>query len=146
VGLAQFSETKILLIEDEAFIRSTVKYMFRSLGRPEVQEASDGSEALALLTSGYEPSIVLCDVHMQPMGGLAFIQELRALNLPALVELPVVMLTSASDRETVTAALAYPPVDYILKPVSAQLLSDRMVAILAQAAARRAWAGFKTSN
>ena len=133
--LPEFHGIQILLVEDEPFIRSTLKRMLRPLGNPEVREASDGSEGLSLLRFGYVPALILCDVQMQPMDGLTFMRAVRALPDRASAAIPAIMLTAASDQETVLAVSGLGHAGYLLKPVSPKLLADRMEAMFVRRSA-----------
>ena len=92
---------KILLVEDEPFVRATLKRILRGLGRPEVSEASDGESAFAILRSGYSPDLIICDVQMAPMAGLTFMRHLRGMSDQELAGTPAIMLTATADGQTV---------------------------------------------
>ena len=66
---------RILILEDDAFQRAVAVSMFRSLGCHEVFEASDGSEALAVLQQVGTVDIAVCDLQMEGMDGLAFLRR-----------------------------------------------------------------------
>jgi two-component system chemotaxis response regulator CheY len=138
--VAEHPGLKILLIEDETFIRTTLKKILRALGHPEVCEASDGSEALSALRFGYSPDLILCDVKMAPMDGLTFVQHLRALPKLQLAETPVIMLTVSSDGQTIHDALELGISDYLLKPVSPRRLAEQIEVLLARKGRQSEWA------
>jgi two-component system chemotaxis response regulator CheY len=123
-------KVRVLLVEDEPFIRGTIRRMLRALGCSEVREAPDGTEALALLSYGYRPALVLCDVHMAPMDGLAFLRHLRAGSDPVQAKVPIIMLTGATDEETVRAARGLGIGGYLVKPVSPATLAERVNTVL----------------
>lgn len=125
-----FLTTRILLVEDEAFIRNTLKRMLRSLGCSDIREACDGTEALKMLDDGFRPDAVLCDYRMTPMDGLAFMRRMRASSDPARARIPIVMLTAATDEATVRTAVALGIRGYVVKPVTPKQLSDRLSAVL----------------
>ena len=66
---------RILILEDDSFQRAVAVSMFRSLGCHEVYEASDGSEALAVLQQVGVVDIAVCDLQMEGMDGLAFLRR-----------------------------------------------------------------------
>jgi two-component system chemotaxis response regulator CheY len=121
---------RVLLLEDEAFIRETIRVMLRGFSNVEVREGVDGTEGLRLMEEGFSPDVVLCDVHMEPMDGLAFLRQLRASRDPARTTLHVIMLTAASDPETVRAAVTLGVSSYLVKPVSLKRLEERLSAAL----------------
>ncbi len=127
-----FSSIHILLVEDEVFIRNTIKRMLRSLGSRDIREASDGTEALKMLTDGFLPDVVLCDFRMAPMDGISFMRQVRAFSDPARAQTPIITLTAATDEATVRAAVALGIRGYVVKPVSPKQLSDRLSAVLGE--------------
>ncbi len=69
---------RVLVLEDHAFQRSVAVNMLRTLGCREVFEASDGAEALALLQEVGTVDVALCDLQMEGMDGLEFLQRVGA--------------------------------------------------------------------
>ena len=90
---------KVLVVDDNAIVRlGLVRVLDQIEAVDAVAEAADGQEAIEL-ARGFAPDVVLLDVRMPRMGGLE--------ALPVLAQgAKVVMLTSADDAETVTAAVA----------------------------------------
>ncbi len=72
-----FDSLHVLIIDDNVHMRDVVETLLRALGVGTISLASNGHEALGLLRS--EPiDIVLCDLELEPRGGLDFIREMRA--------------------------------------------------------------------
>ncbi|MFJ2280759.1 EAL domain-containing protein [Pseudomonas sp. NPDC087803] len=69
---------RILVLEDHPFQRSVAVSMLQSLGCHQVFEASDGAQALALLDEVGTVDIALCDLQMEGMDGLEFLQRVGA--------------------------------------------------------------------
>ena len=69
---------RILVLEDHAFQRSVAVNLLQGLGCQQVLEASDGAQALALLDEVGAVDIALCDLQMEGMDGLAFLQRVGA--------------------------------------------------------------------
>jgi EAL domain-containing protein (putative c-di-GMP-specific phosphodiesterase class I)/ActR/RegA family two-component response regulator len=66
----------ILIVEDHDFQRRILARMLGALGARSVLEAANGREALALLDAGAQPALVICDLDMPEMDGMAFIRHL----------------------------------------------------------------------
>ena len=115
----------ILIVDDEPFIRRTVRAMLSRVGCPYAEEAEDGERALSYIEMS-KPDLVLCDLEMKPMGGLEFVRRLREHANPALRDLPVIMLTSDADPKSVQTAAKFAISGYLVKPVSPKQLADRV--------------------
>ena len=120
---------KILLVDDEPFMRSTIKAVLRLVDRFDVCEADDGDTAL-VLTDSFQHDVVLCDIFMPRMGGLEYVAQLRKHPTSWMREMPVLILTGSADEATVRDAVRHQINGYLLKPVSSQALGARLRTIL----------------
>ena len=123
----------ILLVEDDPDILHMVAYKLRRAGF-EVVETTDGLAALDACRRE-PPDLVLLDVRMPRMDGIAVCRELRA--GPRTGDVPIVMLSARArdqDRELAYTAGA---TDYVVKPFSPRALVERVEAVLAREAQRR---------
>ncbi|HEY9649180.1 MAG TPA: response regulator [Coleofasciculaceae cyanobacterium] len=82
---------RILIIEDEANLRTVVRTCLEMLGGWEVLQASSGQEGL-LLAQREKPDVILLDAMMPGMDGITVLEELLA--HPELQDIPVVFLTA----------------------------------------------------
>jgi len=134
---AEVHAIRVLLIEDDPFVRATLKRMLALLGCTEVQEAGDGGAALALLDAGFRPELVICDLQMEPMDGLSFLEGLRCADDLALAKVPVIMLTALSDKETMRPTAGLAVSSFLLKPVYGAQLAAHINAIFRRGGAAR---------
>ncbi len=111
LGEASQNNPMILVVDDESGVRGVFSKYFKSKGF-EVLEASSGEEALDQVLKK-KPSVVLMDVRMPGMGGLAALETMLA----AYPDLGVVMTTGEGDDETIQKALRLGAYDYVMKPV-----------------------------
>ncbi|MFM2044620.1 MAG: hypothetical protein RLY86_3196 [Pseudomonadota bacterium] len=118
---------KILVIDDDPFYRRITHQALMSLQVLRVIEASGAEEGLTIARMG-RPDVVLCDLGMSPLSGLDFLDRVRA--DPAVADLPVVMLTSHAEQETVREATRRSVDGYVLKPASAGNLRDHILAAI----------------
>jgi CheY-like chemotaxis protein len=119
---------KILIVDDEPFMRRTIKAMLRLVGHFLVDEADDGDAALALVPR-FKPDLVLCDIRMPRVSGLEFVEQLRSHRKANLRQTPVVMLTVSADEATILDAARLKISGYLVKPVSPKLLGSHINAI-----------------
>jgi two-component system chemotaxis response regulator CheY len=122
---------KVLLVDDDPFMRTTIRMILRGIGHFVVIEADGGEPALIEVVHS-RPDVVLCDVEMPGMNGPQFVDKLRRHEDVDLRETPVVILTGRSEVTTVAAAAKRQIEGYLVKPVSARQLGDRLRAIAAR--------------
>jgi len=112
---------KILIVDDDRFIRSTIKLLLRAIDHFVVAEADDGDVAL-VETDGFKPDVVLCDITMPRMDGLQYIAQLRKHPDARMRDRPVVILTEQAEESTVADAVKPQVGGFLVKPVSAKAL------------------------
>jgi len=110
----------VLVVDDMPIFRDPIAASLRLAGYDTLC-AADGAAALALARVR-RPDVVLLDVSMPVMDGFEFLRELR--RDPRLADVPVILLTAASDRKSILEAGKLGVKDYLLK--SRFSLSDLM--------------------
>jgi len=108
---------RILVVDDEETIREIVSSMLHS-AQFQTRQASGGVEALALLDSGEEFDLVLSDLMMAEMDGIALLERAKE-RFPSM---PVVMVTAVHDISVALQALRNGAYDYLLKPFEREQL------------------------
>lgn len=110
---------RIMVVDSQPAMRMMICSQLRGLGYGVLTCAHDGASALVRLKT--EPvDAVLMDVETTGTGGLEALVALRA--DPALRHLPVVVITTRAERETVEASLALGVSGYLIKPPTAAAL------------------------
>src|SRR5438876_5585875 len=102
---------RILIVDDEDPIRDFVSVMLSSANFVCTQAAS-GKEALALLDSGEEYELMLSDLMMPGMDGIALLEAAKE-RFP---DMPVLMVTAVTDVSVALGAIRTGAYDYLLKP------------------------------
>jgi type IV pilus assembly protein PilB len=121
---------RVLVVEDSATIVEVVKY-FLELEGFEVLVARDGLVGLEMALRE-RPDVIVSDVNMPGMGGVAMVKSLRGDARSAGVR--ILMLTSESSVESETEGLAAGADDYMVKPVEPRRLAARVKALIARRA------------
>lgn len=110
---------RVVIVEDEDIIRKglvcTVDW--QSMGACIVGEAADGEEGLQVVRE-QQPDVVLTDIRMPRLSGLAMAEALRQSGS----HVAIVFLTSYADFTYAQEALRLGAVDYLLKPVEEEAL------------------------
>lgn len=112
---------KIILVDDEEEVRRSIikKVEWMRLGFEVVGDAGNGEEALELALE-LNPDLVLTDIRMPFMDGLELGRRLRAI-LPSV---KIIIFSGFDDFEYAKQAISIHVVEYILKPVNAEELSE----------------------
>jgi two-component system chemotaxis response regulator CheY len=108
---------KALVVDDDIVSRMALIDLLSVYGIFDLVEAEDGEQAWTMLSGGLRPVICFCDVRMPRMSGIDLLQQMK--RDPALAAVPFVLVSSASDRDTVLQAVKLGAVGYILKPLHA---------------------------
>ena len=120
----------VLIVDDYKTMLRIIRNLLKQIEFNNVEEASDGAEALSKLRGG-NFGLVISDWNMAPMTGLQLLQEVRADN--RLKTMPFIMITAESKTENVIAAKAAGVSNYIVKPFNAETLKDKIEKVLAHA-------------
>ncbi|GMK42384.1 AraC family transcriptional regulator [Paenibacillus sp. CCS19] len=112
---------KALLIDDEVHILKNLQVVlpWDELEVEVVGLAKNGVQALELV-SEHHPDIILCDIRMPVMDGIAFLGKLRELG----EEAEVIMLTGYQDFEYARSVMKFGVRDYVLKPIDYEELTN----------------------
>lgn len=133
--MSQFSESsayeniRILVLEDETHIRQIICRLLRQIGFRLITEVGNGADGLREMLR-VRPQVMLCDIHMEPIDGIAFLKKVRALGHPEFSRIPVIFLTADTARDTVVAAKDLRVDGYLAKPVSMKSLKERIDHVL----------------
>ena len=120
----------VLIVDDYKTMLRIIRNLLKQIEFNNVEEASDGSDALAKLRNG-NFGLVISDWNMAPMTGLQLLQEVRADN--RLKSMPFIMITAESKTENVVAAKAAGVSNYIVKPFNAETLKGKIEKVLGHA-------------
>jgi two-component system chemotaxis response regulator CheY len=120
----------VLIVDDYKTMLRIIRNLLKQLEFDNVEEATDGAEALAKLRAG-NFGLVISDWNMEPMTGLDLLKEVRADS--RLKHLPFIMITAESKTENVIAAKQAGVSNYIVKPFNAETLREKIEKVLVHA-------------
>jgi CheY-like chemotaxis protein len=113
---------KILVADDDRDVRELSIFTLRFAGH-EVLGASNGEEAINQAKVN-NPDLILMDVRMPKMNGYDACKVLK--SDPNTSSIPVVFLSARAQESEVQAGLNVGAVDYILKPISPDQLTEKV--------------------
>lgn len=120
---------KILLVDDSKTMRNIQKSVLAQLGHTQIEEACDGVDALSK-AAGFAPDLLLVDWNMPNMDGLTFVKQYRAKGQKQ----PIIMVTTESEKARVIEAIKAGVNNYVVKPFTPDILSQRIEETMAKAA------------
>ena len=123
-----FTPYKVLIIDDNDFVRHMVKKQVTMFGFEKIYEASEGFEGINKVND-VKPDVIICDINMEPLDGFDFLMHLRRLSAP-LNKTPVIFLTSHGNKDFVEKAKDLQADAYLLKPVLPQKLYAKIRKVL----------------
>lgn len=125
--MAVDTNMNVLIVDDYATMLRIIKNLLKQLNFNNVDEASNGQQALEMLQlKSY--GLIISDWNMQPMTGLELLKAVRASD--KLKAIPFIMVTAESKTENVVAAKQAGVSNYIVKPFNADTLKGKMASVL----------------
>ena len=119
----------ILIVDEYKTMLRIIRNLLKQLGFHNVDEATDGAEALNKLRSkNYD--LVISDWNMEPMTGYELLKEVRSDDM--LKALPFIMVTAESKTDNVIAAKKAGVNNYIVKPFNAATLKSKLTSVLGE--------------
>ena len=100
-------------------------------GVKDVTEAVNGEEGINMLST--KPDIVICDIHMSPVDGFNLLKHVRGLETSE-SKTPLIFLTGNANAEFVQKARNLTVDAYLLKPITADNLKSKIIALLTRQA------------
>ena len=129
MAVKYLEDVKFLIVDDNAFMRTIFRRVLSALHAEQVREASDGEDALQIMQT-FAPDIIILDWEMKPMDGLEFTRKVRLSRDSPNVFTPIVMVSGHSERGRVVAARDAGVNEFVVKPISAKSLFDRIQAVI----------------
>jgi two-component system chemotaxis response regulator CheY len=111
-------------------MRNIQKSVLTQLGHTDLMEACDGQDALSKV-GAFKPELMLVDWNMPNMDGLSFVKAIRQTNKAT----PIIMVTTEAEKARVIEAIKAGVNNYVVKPFTPDLLSQRINETLAKCAA-----------
>ncbi|RMH05938.1 MAG: response regulator [Nitrospirae bacterium] len=113
----------VLIVDDSVSMRQMVAFTLQGAGF-EVIEAGDGKEAVSKLNGGAKPNLVITDLNMPNMDGIALIKAIRGMAAHKFT--PILMLTTESAEAKKKEGQAAGATGWIVKPFN----PDQMLQVI----------------
>jgi CheY-like chemotaxis protein len=116
---------KILLVDDNHYMRVLLAEILRAIGVTRIYEANDGAEGLQMMRDN-PVDIVMTDLSMQPLDGIDFVRLLRNSPDSPTPTVPVIMITGHSTFARVNEARDAGVTEFLAKPLTARGVIERL--------------------
>jgi len=124
-----FNRLRLLIVEDNPYMRRIIRTLLNGFGARDVIEADDGIKGLDTFTH-HAPDIVLIDWEMPECDGLRLTQMIRQSDATANPFVPIIMITGHTEKHRVEAARDAGVTELLAKPVTAGHLFARIAEIV----------------
>lgn len=115
-----------LVVDDSSVMRKVLTGALSRVSIDEVDEATDGQEAVNLVSEGNEYVVILMDWNMPNMTGIEAVRAIRDSGNST----PIIMVTTEAEKERVIDAVKSGANSYIIKPFSPQGIVSKLQEVL----------------
>ncbi len=129
MGEFDFTRLRVLIVDDEPFMRKLLTRVLDELEIGKITEATDGSEALTTFSNARNDfDLIICDLEMPNMDGYEFVRRLRENKSLPNSNIPILILSGLSEEGNIRSAVKAGIHGYLVKPISKDALEKRIVA------------------
>jgi two-component system, chemotaxis family, chemotaxis protein CheY len=126
---AVIRSARLLIVDDEFYIRKVVRTLLLAMGATDVHDAPDGASGLSAV-GALDPDVVLLDWQMAGMNGTEFVRQVHSPDKFRHPNVPIIMLTGHAEHSRVIEAMRLGVHEFLVKPVSGQALYERLASVL----------------
>src|ERR1700686_2602353 len=119
----------VLVVDDNQYMRKMIRNLLVNCGIKDIYEANDGIAALDAIRT-MAPDVVILDWEMPLLSGAELVRIVRSPGVFPMPDVPIIMLSGHGERWRVVEAARLGVHEYLVKPVSAKALYDRLVSII----------------
>jgi CheY-like chemotaxis protein len=123
------NKTVILLIDDDVWMQKVLTKVIAKLEINTIYNATDGFTGVNLAIEK-KPDIIFLDLMMPDIDGLITLKMLKSINI--IKDIPVVIITSNSDFESIGAVLNAGATDFVAKPFSFTTIQEKIIKVLTE--------------
>ncbi len=120
---------RVLIVDDSQIMRKIITGALKKLRIKDIVEASNGQEAVDMVSIDSEISLVLMDWNMPTMTGIEAVSKIRAAGKKT----PIVMVTTESEKDKVIEAIKTGANDYLVKPFNPKDIQAKLEKFLQEA-------------
>ena len=126
-GFQAVDSKTVLIVDDMRTIRLKLRKLCADLGIKTIFEAGDGNEAYEVLRN-FNIDLVLSDWNMPNLTGIQLVRKMR--ETPKMADLPVIFITSETEKSAILESLQHGITDYVVKPFADDTVKEKICAVL----------------
>jgi two-component system chemotaxis response regulator CheY len=121
MAASELAMLRILVVEDHPRMRMLIKQMLKAGGVTDIEEATNGAEALEYLHKPRSalPDLIMTDLHMEGVDGIGLCNAIRRDKNAEIRAIPILVLTGDEDKLVHEVAEQVGAMDILTKPISA---------------------------
>jgi two-component system, chemotaxis family, chemotaxis protein CheY len=123
------SRLRFLIVDDNNHMRRIIRALLHGFGVREAYEAEDGASGLEAFSS-FSPDIVITDWAMPIFDGIELTRMIRQPETSTNPYVPIIMITGHAEKRRVTEARDAGVTEFLVKPISAKALYQRIVSVV----------------
>ena len=128
---ARIQALKVLVIDDEHYMRKVTRTILTAIGVKTILEAPDAMAGLELARTQL-PHLIIVDWQMPVIDGAQFVRMIRTPGEFPAPDVPIIILSAYSDHWRVVESARIGANEFVRKPVSIKTLEDRIVAVISR--------------
>jgi two-component system chemotaxis response regulator CheY len=124
----RIQQLHVLVVDDNAFMRTIVRGLLSKIGVKTISEAGDGIAALDKIREG-APDVVILDWEMPLLNGPELVRIVRSPGTFPKPDIPIIMLSAYGEQWRILESIKLGVNEFLCKPVSAKALYERLLSI-----------------
>lgn len=127
---ADYSNYKVLIIDDVASLRELLIHTMQTIGFKQIEQAENGIDALKKCRLQKEEpfDLIMCDINMPEMDGIDFVTNIR--EVKEYTTKPIIMVSTESEVNIILEAISKGANDYVLKPAEKEILEKKIAKLM----------------
>ncbi len=127
----ELSTLRVLLADDDTFVRRVTASILNNLNIGDVLEAEDGEQALSMMKA-YDVDLLITDIQMPKMNGIQLLKRIRSGKASTKRDLRAMVITSFSYTDVLGSCLALDVNGFLVKPITPENVETKIRQALAE--------------
>lgn len=125
----KIEDLRVLIVDDQPEVRTLIRDVLGEAGVTRTFEANNGKEAMQFIDADFESvNLIVCDWNMPGLNGIDFLKQIRSV----FPEMPFLMITGKSDKNSVMEAKLAGVTAFIRKPFSPDQLESKLKILVSE--------------